>query len=147
MSERPSLASVVAGIKEAFSARKRRAWMGRTRAHVELRELSGDELERFATLLREAAARMAQVKWVEVNPHLRRAVIEIERGAYELEDLIELVEAAERSAAVDKASFSETAADHPADAEPLHQLGLGAALDGRECFPARRVRRRGDVRG
>ncbi len=129
MSERPSLASVVAGIKEAFSARKRRAWMGRTRAHVELRELSGDELERFATLLREAAARMAQVKWVEVNPHLRRAVIEIERGAYELEDLIELVEAAERSAAVDKASFSETAADHPADAEPLHQLGLGAALD------------------
>ncbi|MBK7585389.1 MAG: HAD-IC family P-type ATPase [Myxococcales bacterium] len=103
--------------------------MGQTRAHVELREMNTDELERFRVALTEAAGRMAQVKWVEVNPHTRRAVIEIERGAHELDQLVELVEGAERSAHVDKAAFPETAAEHPADTEPLQRLGLGAALD------------------
>lgn len=129
MAERPSLSSILAGITETFGARKRRSWMGQTRAHVELRDMSSDELARFASALREAAARMAQVKWVEVNPHTRRAVIEIERGAHELDELVELVEAAEQSAGVEKAAFAENAAEHPADAEPLHRLGLGAALD------------------
>lgn len=129
MSERPSLSSVIAGITETFGPRKRRSWMGQTRAHIELRDLSSDELGRFAAALREAAARSPRIKWVEVNPHTRRAVIEIERGAHELEELVELVEAAEQSAGVEKAAFSESAAEHPADAEPLHRLGLGAALD------------------
>ena len=129
MPDRPSLASVLEAVRESFGPRKRRTWMGQTRAHVELRDLSGDELERFASALRQAAEHRAQVKWVEVNPHTRRAVIEIERGAYTLDELVELVEAAEKSVGVDKAAFSETAAEHPADAEPLHRVGLGAALD------------------
>lgn len=129
MSERPSLSSIIAGITETFGPRKRRSWMGQTRAHVELRDLSSDELGRFSTALREAAARLPRIKWVEINPHTRRAVIEIERGAHELEELVELVHAAEQSAGVEKAAFSESAAEHPADAEPLHRLGLGAALD------------------
>ncbi len=124
MPDRPSLASVLEAVRESFGPRQRRTWMGQTRAHVELRDLSGDELERFASALRQAAEHRAQVKWVEVNPHTRRAVIEIERGAYTLGELVELVEAAEKSVGVDKAAFSETAAEHPADAEPLHRVGL-----------------------
>jgi len=129
MSERPSLSSILAGITETFGPRRRRTWMGQTRAHIETRELSADELERFASALRQAAQRMARLKWVEVNPHTRRVVIELERGAHELGELVELVEAAEQSAGVEKAAFAENAPEHPADAEPLHRLGLGAALD------------------
>ncbi|MFO0567262.1 MAG: HAD-IC family P-type ATPase [Polyangiaceae bacterium] len=125
----PLLKNVIAGITETFGARTRRTWMGQTRAHIELREMSGDELVRFAKALQESAGRIPHVKWVEVNPHSRRAVIEIERGTHELHELVELVEAAEQAAGVEKAPFSEGEVEHPADAEPLHRLGLGATLD------------------
>jgi cation-transporting P-type ATPase I len=129
MEGRGRLRSFVADVVDVVGTRKRRAWMGPTRAHVELRDLSSDELGRFALRLRESAGKLADVKWIEVNPHLRRAVIEVERDTLDLEALVRLVETAETAAGVERAGFSETATEHPSDEEPLKRLGVGAALD------------------
>ncbi len=124
-----SIRNVVAALTELFGPRQRRTWIGPTRAHLEMRDLSSDELARFAKVLEEAREKLERVRWVEVNPHTRRVVIEFERDAYELSELVLLVENAERSARVERASFAETAAEHPSEREKLRRLSFGAGLD------------------
>jgi len=126
---RGALSSITSLLSESFGPRRRRAWMGPTRAHVEFRDLTADELERFSDCVQQAAGRDARIKWVEVNPHVRRVVIEVSRGSATLDELIELVEGAERAAEVERAAFSETAPEHPSDESPIRRLGIGAALD------------------
>lgn len=121
--------NVVAALTELFGPRQRRTWIGPTRAHVEMREMSSDELARFATAVDEAGTAMDRVRWVEVNPHTRRVVVEFERDAYELEQIVTMVESAERASRVERAPFSESAPEHPSEREKLRRLSFGAGLD------------------
>jgi cation-transporting P-type ATPase I len=124
-----SFASILEGILDVVGPRKRRAWIGRNRAHIEFRELSQDEIARLRSRIEESTTRLDRMRSVEVNAHTRRVVIAFDDHAYSLTQLIPLVEEAERLARVDTARFCEEAAEHPADVEPAKRLMLELATD------------------
>ncbi len=98
--------------------RARRTWMDGGRAHIEYRGVGEAKRVEFTRRVKQAAARLDRVLWVEVNPYLRRVVIATEPGAYTLERLTSVVEEAERLSQIEGAPFVEDDRDHPADADP-----------------------------
>lgn len=124
-----SISNILRGIRDVLGPRKRRAWIGRNRAHIEFRDVGREELERFSQRVKDAAARMDRLSWVEVNAHTRRVVIAFEDRAYSLERLVEMVDEAERLARVEQAAFSEEGGEHPADVERGQRLMLELATD------------------
>src|SRR5688572_5221129 len=127
-----ALRDMLGTAKKLLSERSRRAWIGRNRAHIEIRDIDADELELFSRRLKEAAGKLAHVHWVEVNPHTRRVVIKFDDDAYALETLVAAVEEAERGASIDRAGFAEELFEHPADVERAQRLlfELGADITG-----------------
>src|SRR5258708_3510035 len=120
---------LLGSLRKLFSERSRRSWIGRTRAHIEFRDLSPSELGTFTRQTELGFKALPRVEWVELNPHSRRIVVSFEEGAYELDALIEVVVQAERSLGVHEASFRDETWEHPADAESVERLKLGLAAD------------------
>ncbi|HEY6556648.1 MAG TPA: HAD-IC family P-type ATPase [Polyangiaceae bacterium] len=117
-----AVADVLGTVLALFGPRTRRAWMSKNRAHIEYRELAADELPGFRTHVERAFAALSRVRWVEVNPHMRRVVVCFEDHAHALETLTRTVEQAERAASLDRAGFCEETGEHPADVEPGQRL-------------------------
>jgi cation-transporting P-type ATPase I len=122
-----------------FGPRPRRIKILRGRAHIEFRDVPDDRREQFREAIVASAARLTRIRWTEVNPHTRRVVIAFEEDAYRQDDLVWVVEEAERIVGAGALAFGEGASDHPSDDEPLHRLtreiaatvtglGIGAAL-------------------
>src|SRR5690606_22034821 len=134
-SERPALGQIMKLVRffqtavKHLSPRARRVWVGTTRAQIEYRDIHSEELEDFRHQLELAAKRLPLLRWVEVNPYTQRAVFSFEPEAYGSEELVGLVEAAERACDVELATFSETQADHAADQEPAERLLRELAAD------------------
>lgn len=124
-----NVAAALSTLRRLFSARARRTWMGRTRAHIEFRELSGSELESFKTQVELGFKLLTRIEWVELNPNARRIVVSFEDGAYTLEELTEVVEQAERTAGVHEAPFRDEMWEHPADSETVERLKVGMLAD------------------
>src|SRR5471032_2482636 len=91
---------LLGSLRKLFAERARRSWIGRTRAHIEFRELNPEELTAFARQAELGYKALSRVEWVEINPHSRRVVVSFEEDAYTLEELTEVVLVAERSAGV-----------------------------------------------
>ncbi|RYZ08249.1 MAG: HAD family hydrolase [Myxococcales bacterium] len=124
-----SLAGAFFTVRKLLSPRARRAWMSRTRAHVELRDLSPSELSLFAERVRPALSQLVRVRSVELNAPLRRLVVSFDDDAYTLPELLVVVEQAERAAGVDNARFRDEHWEHPADAESVERLLVGLCAD------------------
>jgi cation-transporting P-type ATPase I len=122
-------ASAFFTVRKLLSPRARRCWLGRTRAHLELRDLSQAELLLFAERVRPALSELVRVRGVELNAPLRRLVISFDDDAYTLSELLVVVEQAERAAGVDNASFKDEHWEHPADAESVERLLVGLCAD------------------
>ena len=116
-------------VRKLLSPRARRSWIGRTRAHIELRDLSQSELVSFAERVRLALAELLRVRSVEVNAPLRRLVVAFDDDAYALSELLAVVEQAERAAGVENARFRDEMWEHPADAESIERLLVGLCAD------------------
>ena len=116
-------------LKKLFSERSRRTWLGRTRAHIEFRELSPAELVGFVRQVELGFKALSRVEWVELNPHSRRVIVSFEGDAYGLEELTEVVEQAERTAGVHEAPFRDEVWEHPADSETVERLRAGLLAD------------------
>lgn len=116
-------------LRKLLSPRARRAWIGRTRAHVELRDLSQSELSLFAERLQPAFAELVRVRGVELNAPLRRLIVAFDDDAYTLAELLAVVEQAERAAGVENARFKDEMWEHPADAESVERLLVGLCAD------------------
>lgn len=123
------IATALSTLRRLFSARARRTWIGRTRAHVEFRELSGSELESFKTQVELGFKLLTRIEWVELNPHARRIVVSFEEDAYELGELVEVIEIAERTAGVHEAPFRDELWEHPGDSETVERLKVGMLAD------------------
>jgi cation-transporting ATPase I len=123
------VSGVFGSLRRLFSERSRRSWIGRTRAHIEFRELSQGELLTFTRQAELGFKSLARVQWVELNPHARRVVVSFEEGAYALDKLIEVVETAERTAGVFQAPFRDETWEHPADREAAERLRVGLLAD------------------
>jgi len=116
-------------LRKLFSQRSRRSWIGRTRAHIEFRELPATELAAFARQTQLGFKAMPRVEWVELNPHSRRIVVSFEPEAYTLEELLDVVSQAERTAGVHQAPFRDEIWEHPADSETVERLKVGLLAD------------------
>ncbi len=116
-------------LRRLLSERSRRSWIGRTRAHIEFRELSASELATFARQTELGFKLLTRVEWVEINPHSRRVIVSFEPDAFTLPELVEVVEAAERIADVQEAPFRDEPWEHPADRETAERLRLGLLAD------------------
>ena len=116
-------------VRKLFSERSRRTWLGRTRAHIEFRELSPAELTLFARQVELGFKSLSRVAWVELNPHSRRIVVSFEDEAYRLEELVEIVAHAERISGVHEAPFRDEIWEHPADSETAERLKVGLLAD------------------
>ena len=123
------LGSLFGSAAKLFGERTRRAWGGSTRAHIEFREIPGEELEEFTRRIKDTVQRMSKVRWAEVNPHTRRVIIAFEENAYTLAHLSRVVEDAERAARIEEAGFGDDLSEHPADSEPEERLLVQLAGD------------------
>jgi len=119
------------GLREAFETtlrllrpRARRSWLGTHRAHIEFCEMDAEELQSFSRRLREAASRLSQIQWVEINPYTRRAVVGFEPDSITLAQLTELIEGAERGVSGPGNNFAAEVREHPADIESAQRLTL-----------------------
>src|SRR6478609_3422591 len=116
-------------LKKLFSERSRRTWIGRTRAHIEFRELSAFELTTFKRQVELGFKSLSRVEWVELNPHTRRIVVSFEEDAYGLAELTEIVAEAERAAGLQHAPFRDEIWEHPSDGETVERLKVGLLAD------------------
>ncbi len=124
-----SLADAFFTVRKLLSPRSRRSWLGRTRAHIELRDLSASELSTFAERVRPALLALVRVHGVEINAPLRRVIVAFDDDSYSLSELLVVVEQAERAAGVDNAAFRDEEWEHPADIESVERLMVGLCAD------------------
>jgi cation-transporting ATPase I len=124
------LGRAVRTANKLFGARTRRAWLGDARAHVEMRDLRGDELEAFARCVKGELESVEGVTRVTVHAPLGRVVADLEAGRGSLEAVVSAVERAEESAGVARAAFRDTSWEHPADDESAERLVLELFADG-----------------
>lgn len=124
-----SVSSVFFTVRKLLAPRARRCWIGKTRAHIELRDLAQAELSVFGERVVLAMTELVRVRGVELNAPLRRLVVTFEDDAYSLSELIAVVEQAERAAGVEDASFRDEMWEHPADAESVERLLVGLCAD------------------
>jgi cation-transporting ATPase I len=127
------------------SARSRRAAISRRRAYIEYRpQIRGSHLPRFTEALQLGSAYLTRAHWFEVNQQTGRVVFAFEEDAYSLDELIDVVEAAEQALGFAGGAFSagafggsgfasgaasHTVPDHPADAELVVQRGVELVAD------------------
>ena len=96
-----------------FGRRSRRVSVDRGWAHVEYRALEGEELNSLVEQVYEAARSLDQLRWVEVNPFLRRVTFSFPPGSYGAEQLAQVVEQAEVAARIDSLPFARTEREQP----------------------------------
>ncbi len=123
------VSGLLGSLRKLFSERSRRSWLGRTRAHIEFRELSPSELVTFARQTELGFKALSRVQWVELNPHSRRVIVSFEEDAYALSELVEVVEQAERISGFAEAPFRDDVWEHPADEETVERLKVGLLAD------------------
>ena len=116
-------------LKKLFSKRARRSWISRTRAHIELRDLSGSEQAVFAERAQPAMRELLRVQSVEIIAPLQRIVVHFDEDAYTLSELTAIVEHAERASGVEGATFRDEIWEHPADVENIERLLVGVCAD------------------
>ena len=102
-----SVAGAFFTLRKLLSPRARRSWVGRTRAHLELRDLSQAELTLFGERVRLAFGELVRVRGVELNAPLRRVIVSYDDDAYSLAELLAVMEQAERAAGVENARFRD----------------------------------------
>src|SRR6478752_9504732 len=124
-----SLFGALLTVRKLLSPRARRSWLGSTRAHIELRDVSQSELSLFSACVRPAFAELPRVRGVELNAALRRLIISFDDDAYTLAELLVVVEQAERTAGIENARFRDELWEHPADAEGIERLLVGLCAD------------------
>lgn len=123
------LRRAVRTLKKLYGTRQRRSYLGRTRAHLELRDLSESEHELLEGSLQKAYRELPKVRWIEVYRELSRLVVTFEDDAYTLEELLRVLEGVERSQGVASAPFSDVHWEHPGDDETGERLAAGMAAD------------------
>ncbi|HEY3666298.1 MAG TPA: hypothetical protein VGL19_09870, partial [Polyangiaceae bacterium] len=123
------VSGLLGSLRRLFSERSRRSWIGRSRAHIEFREVSPSELLAFARQVELGFKLLSRVQWVELNPHSRRVVVCFEDDAYTLPELIDVVDTAERTSGLHEAPFRDETWEHPGDDETVERLKIGMLAD------------------
>lgn len=138
----PLVSSLTRPLRASLSritGRERRSWATDGRAHLEYRPVEPDETALFEERVQEVFGRDPLVTWVAVNPYTQRVVVAHD-PVVPCDDLLQMLEQAERETGIADRPFPLDRPDHPADVEPLiaeaiqlvsDAVGAGASLYGR----------------
>jgi cation-transporting P-type ATPase I len=121
--------AVAESLERQLGPRRRRAWTGGARAHVELREARGSERAVLERCLDADVGALRGVRAVRMSAATARAVVEIDAGGPELETIVAAVERAEQAAGIGRARFRETTWEHAADREATERLIVAICAD------------------
>ncbi len=109
--------------------RKRRVWIGTTRAHLETRELDANEILIFREVVTRQLSRVPGVLWAEVNPHTRRGVGAFQEGSATRDALERAISVAEHESCCGAIPFTTTPSAHPADHETITRQAIELGAD------------------
>jgi cation-transporting ATPase I len=109
---------------------RRKFWTNKERCHIELRELSWDELQALSPELDRALGLHQGVAWARVNPYLGRVVAQYD-GTPELrEKLVREVERVEAQMGLsDHPLPVRDPEQHPGDAAPIRRVAVELAAE------------------
>jgi len=119
--------------------RRRRIWVGKGRAHIEVRAVHRPGFEVLIKDIEVALNAIEEVQWAQVNAVLGRVVVAFDPDVSLVEDLLEAIEGVEEAHQVDHERFPLDRPEHPGDLEPLRRdaialgadvVGLGASVFG-----------------
>lgn len=110
---------------------RRRIWSTAGRAHIEVRGLTGrgPGHRRLADDVTSALTRLKGVRWAEMNAVTAQVLVDFDEADIDLAALIASIEAAEEALGADAATFSWSAAPHPADDAPVFSAAAALAAD------------------
>jgi len=86
----------IKSLPKIFRERPRRASASAGLAHIEFREITTSQIAEFSQRVQQGFASVAGIKWVEVNPALRRVVVAYDDNKIQLAQLTAAVQEAER---------------------------------------------------
>jgi cation-transporting ATPase I len=125
-----SARAVVGSVAQLFKRRARRVALGKTKGHVEFKDLGAQALDGLGSELERLAKLVERFDWVELNRDTGRVVFSFEPDACYPHELAALVEEAERRVGGESAGFSEDGRTHPADAHHALRHLIELAADG-----------------
>jgi cation-transporting P-type ATPase I len=111
---------------------RRRYWAGHGRAHIEVKGVHRPENADFARKVEDELACLEGVDWAEVNAVVGRVVVAFDERELGVNDLIEVIEAAEHAHDIATEQFPRDRPEHPADAEAVRRqvYAIGAEVGG-----------------
>ncbi|HTQ04804.1 MAG TPA: cation-transporting P-type ATPase [Polyangiaceae bacterium] len=124
-----ALRAATASVQRQLGPRRRRAWQGKTRAHVELRETRGSERAVLERCLDADVGSLPGVRAVRLSHATGRAVVEVDAGGPELDTIVAAVDRAEAAAGLGRARLRESTWEHPADFEAAERLVVAMFAD------------------
>jgi len=124
-----ALRTISESVERQLGPRRRRAWRGEARAHVELREARGAERAVLERCLEADVGSLTGVRAVRMSHAMGRVVVEVDAGGPELTTIIDAVERAEAAAGLGRARFRDTTWEHPADFEAAERLIVAMFAD------------------
>ena len=119
--------------------RHRRIWVGKGRAHIEVRAVHRPGFEVLIKDIEAALNAIEEVRWAQVNAVLGRVVVAFDPDVSLVDRLLEAIEGVEEAHQVDHERFPLDRPEHPGDLEPLRRdaialgadvVGLGASVFG-----------------
>jgi len=135
------LSAATSRIPFAPGRRRRRAWAGNGRAHIEVK--GGPDNHTVARHLESALARLDGVDWAQVNAVASKVVVAFDGDRVDLDGLVDVIEGIEDAHNLSQERFPRERPEHPADQEPIQRQiyaicadigGLGLGLAGQVAF-------------
>ena len=114
---------------EGSGRRHRRIWVGRDRAHIEVKGVHRAGLDDLARYVEKALQELPSVHWAQVNAVVGSVVVAFDPGGADVDDLVDAVEAVEDVHGMRDERFPVDRPEHPADIEPLRRNAIAAAAD------------------
>lgn len=109
--------------------RSRRVSVVGDHVHVEVRGALDDRHPHLGAALGAALQRLDGVQWAEVDAVVGRAVVLIDPGSVEIDDLIDAIEDVEEAHGTAGERFPHHIPDHPDDLEPVQRRAVAIAAD------------------
>lgn len=104
-------------------------WVGRGKAHIEVRAVHNPGRETLARDVERALHRIEGVQWAQVNAVAGRVIVAFDPEGPSTEDLVEVIEGVEEAHDVHKECFSHEKPEHPGDIEPLRRQAIAIGAD------------------
>jgi len=109
--------------------RRRRLWVGRGKAHIEVRGVHHPGREVLARDVERALHVVEGVQWAQVNAVAGRVVVAFDPEGPSIEDLLDVIDGVEEAHDVHKERFSHERPEHPGDIEPVRRQAIAIGAD------------------